>query len=101
MFSAYKLNKQGDNIQPFICVLTCKVMCLYVCVCVCVNIYTYIDIRTSQVALVVKNPPTVQEPQEIQVRFPGQEDPLRDGMAPYSSILTWRVPWWGPWGLKE
>ena len=71
------------------------------CVCLCVNIYTYIDIWTSQVALVVKNPPTVQEPQEIQVRFPGQEDPLRDGMAPYSSILTWRVPWWGPWGLKE
>ena len=23
----------------------------------------------------------------------GQEDPLRNGMATYSSILAWRIPW--------
>ena len=23
----------------------------------------------------------------------GQEDPLEEGMATYSSILAWRVPW--------
>ena len=23
----------------------------------------------------------------------GQEDPLGEGMATYSSILTWRIPW--------
>ena len=68
-------------------------MCLYmcVCVCVCVNIYTYIDIWTCQVALVVKKPPTMQEPQEMQVRFLGQKDHLKDGMAPYSTILAWRI----------
>ena len=31
--------------------------------------------------------------QETQVRSLGQEDPLEKGMAPHSSILTWRIPW--------
>ena len=34
---------------------------------------------------VVKNLP---EMQEIRVRFPGQEDPMEDGMATHSSILA-------------
>ena len=38
----------------------------------------------------VKNLPAVQE---TQVRFLGQEDPLEKGMATYSSILAWRIPW--------
>ena len=41
----------------------------------------------------VKNPPAMQESQEMQVRCLGQEDPLDEGMATYSSILTWRIPW--------
>ena len=32
------------------------------------------------------------EPQETQVRFLGQEDPLEEGMATHSSILAWRIP---------
>ena len=36
----------------------------------------------------VKNPPAMQEPQEIQVRSLGQEDPLEKGMATHSSILA-------------
>ena len=31
--------------------------------------------------------------QETQVRSMGQEDPLKKGMATYSSILAWRIPW--------
>jgi len=27
------------------------------------------------------------------VRFLGQEDPLEKGMATYSSILAWKIPW--------
>ena len=27
------------------------------------------------------------------VRFLGQEDPLEEDMATYSSILAWRIPW--------
>ena len=29
----------------------------------------------------------------MQVRSLGQEDPLEEGMAIYSSILAWRIPW--------
>ena len=37
----------------------------------------------------LKNLPAVQE---TWVRSMGWEDPLEEGMAPYSSILTWRIP---------
>ena len=56
----------------------------------------------SQVALVVKNPPTMQETQEKQVRSLGQEDPLEEGMITHSSILAWRIPWTEePGGLQS
>ena len=38
----------------------------------------------------VKNLPSVQE---TWVQSLGQEDPLKMGMAIYSSILAWRIPW--------
>ena len=41
----------------------------------------------------VKNLPAVQEPQETQVQFLGQEGPLEEGMATHSRILAWRIPW--------
>ena len=44
----------------------------------------------SLVAQMVKNLPAMQE---IQVQSLGQEDPLEKGMATYSSILAWRIPW--------
>ena len=31
--------------------------------------------------------------QETWVQSLDQEDPLEKGMAPYSSILGWRIPW--------
>ena len=50
----------------------------------------------------VKNLPAMQELQETQVRFPGHEDPLEEGMATHSSILAWRIPWTGePGGLQS
>ena len=55
----------------------------------------------------VKNLPIVQEIQEMQVQSLGQEDPLEEGMATHSSILSWRIPWTvnlagcSPWGRKE
>ena len=47
----------------------------------------------------VKNPPAMQEPPEMQVRSLSREDPLEEGMATHSSILAWRIPvdrgaWW-------
>ena len=41
----------------------------------------------------VKNPPAVQETQEMPVPSLGWEDPLEKGMATHSSILAWRIPW--------
>ena len=41
----------------------------------------------------VKNLPSMQEPQEMQVQSLGQEDLLEKGMAMHSSILAWRTPW--------
>ena len=55
----------------------------------------------------VNNPPVMQEAQETRVQSLGWEDPLEKGMATYSSILAWRIPWteepgglW-PMGLQE
>ena len=42
-------------------------------------------IWASQVALVVKNLPAMQETQEMQFQSLGQEDPLEEGMATHSS----------------
>ena len=48
--SLFSLDKQ---------ISVCVCVCVYMCVCMCVYIYVYIwmEIGTSQVALVVKNPP--------------------------------------------
>ena len=40
-----------------------------------------------------KNPPAVQEIQEIWVQYLGQEDPLEKEMATHASILVWEIPW--------
>ena len=40
--------------------------------------------------------------QEMQVPSLGWEDPLEKEMAPYSSILAWRIPWTEePGGLQS
>ena len=41
-------------------------------------------------AQMVKNLPTMWE---TWVQSLGQEDPLEEGMATYSNILAWRIPW--------
>ena len=35
----------------------------------------------------------MQEMQEMQVQFLGQEDPLEKGMGLHSIILAWNIPW--------
>ena len=55
--------------------------------------------QASQVALVVKNPPTVQETAETHVQSLGREDPLQQDMATHSSVLGLENPmdrgtWW-------
>ena len=51
---------------------------------------------------VVKNPPTMQEPQETRVRSLGWEDALEEEMATHSSILARRIAWTEePGGLQS
>ena len=41
----------------------------------------------------VKNPATMQEPQETWVQSLSWEDILEKKMAIHSSILAWKIPW--------
>ena len=56
---------------------------------------------------VVKNSPAKQEMQETWVRSLGQEDPLEEEMATYSSIFAGKshgqrsLVGYSPWGHKE
>ena len=34
----------------------------------------------------------MQETQEMQVQFLGQEDPVEEEMATHSNILAWKIP---------
>ena len=52
--------------------------------------FYFIILRALLVARTVKSPSAMQD---IWVQFLGQEDPLEEGMATYSSILAWRIPW--------
>ena len=45
------------------------------------------------VAIVVENLPASAEDIETLVWSLGWKDPLEEGMAPYSSIPPWRIPW--------
>ena len=57
--------------------------------------------------LAVKNPPAMQEPQEMWVQSLCGEVLLEEGMATHSSILAWRNPWteepvgYSPWSYEE
>ena len=41
----------------------------------------------------VKNPPAMQETQEMWVESLGWEDPLEESMVTHLSILAWEIPW--------
>ena len=48
--------------------------------------------RASQVPLMIKNSPPMQETQETWVWYLRQEGPLEEDTATHSSILAWRIP---------
>ena len=41
----------------------------------------------------IKNTPPNAGDKEMWVGSLGREDPLEEGMATHSSILTWKIPW--------
>ena len=54
------------------------------------RVFIFCGSGASLVALMIKN---LSSMRETWVRSLGQEDPLEKGMATYSSILSWRIPW--------
>ena len=53
-------------------------------------------------AQLVKNPPAIQETQEMRVPSLGREDPMEEEMAAHSSMLAWGIPWTEePGGLQS
>ena len=63
--------------------------------------------RASQDVLEVRNLPANAGDIRDTGLIPGWEDPLEEGMATHSSILTWRSPWtedpggYSPWGFQK
>ena len=56
----------------------------------------------SPMAQRVKNPPAVQETQEIRAQSLGRDDLLEEEMETHSSILAWKIPWTEePGGLQS
>ena len=68
---------------------------------------THINLLGFPGGSVVKNSPAKQEMQETWVRSLGQEDPLEEEMATYSSIFAGKshgqrtLVGYSPWGCKE
>ena len=56
----------------------------------CQGTYCKLQLPLHPGGSLVKNPPAKQE---MQVGSLGQEDPLEKGMATFSSILAWKIPW--------
>ena len=77
IYSAYKLNKQGNNIQP--CATPFPVWNKSVVPCLVLTVASwpaFIFLRASLIAHYVKNLPAMQE---TLVQFLGQKDPLEKG----------------------
>ena len=58
-------------------------------------------IWASPMAQWVKNPPAVQQTQEMQVHSLGWEDPLEEELATHSRILTEIILWTGEPGRPQ
>ena len=94
MCTCFVFSKPG-SITFKICILDYESLTLW--------IYSYtFRFGAYQVALVVKNPPASAGDIRDAGYILGQEAPLEEGMATYSSILAWRIPWTGePGGLQS
>jgi len=69
-------------------------------------LYSFLEFHNAHLVFpggsVVKNPPAIQEPQEMRAPSLCQEDPLEKEMATRSSILAWRISWTEkPGGLQS
>ena len=66
------------------------------------NFFTQRRLGYFPIGSVVKNPPVVQETQEMRVQSLGWGDPLEEEIATRSSIFAGNIPWTeGPGGLQS
>ena len=62
----------------------------------------YLSLWASEVVLMVKSLPANAGDKRDVGSIPGSGDPMEEGMATHSSILTWRIPWTEePGGLQS
>ena len=80
-------------------VLEMQIVCRYLSCCLKIillssALFLFAFPYSSQVALVVKNlPAKAGDIKRPRLRSLGGEDPLEEGMATHSSLLSWRIPW--------
>ena len=48
--------------------------------------------RASMMTQTVRNPPAMQEMQEMRLQSLGLEDPLEEEISAHTSILVWKIP---------
>ena len=60
----------------------------------------YLSLWASEVVLMVKSLPANAGDKRDMGSIPGSGDPMEEGMATHSSILTWRIPWTESGGLQ-
>ena len=66
------------------------------------ELISFCFLAMSPVAQRVQNLPGMQEIREMWVQSLGWEDALEEGMAAYSGILAWEIPWTEePGGLQS
>ena len=66
------------------------------------ELISFCFLAMSPVAQRVENLPGMQEIREMWVQSLGWEDALEEGMAAYSGILAWEIPWTEePGGLQS
>ena len=51
------------------------------------------SVKATRASLVAQSVQSLPAMQETWVQSLGQEDPLEEEMANYSSIIAWRIPW--------
>ena len=84
----------GDCFEESAHHLHCKFLLLQIKETMRVNIWPHVhtSLQGFPGDSAVKNPPAMQETQEMWVQSLGQENPLEEDMETHSSILGWKIP---------
>ena len=101
MYSAYKLNKQGDNIQPRCTPLLVWIQSVVPCLVLTVAsgpAYRFLrrqrqSLNVVNIYLTLTENSVLPTMLEAYVQSLGWEDLLEEVMATHSSILGLRIPW--------